>query len=43
MNPECGDTLFSRVLGDNLMVGTARLLGGIGLIVVVLSILIKII
>ncbi|HTH96609.1 MAG TPA: hypothetical protein VL574_04280 [Stellaceae bacterium] len=43
MTPECGDALFSRFLGDNLMSGTNRLLSGVGLIVIVVAILIKLI
>jgi hypothetical protein len=43
MTPQCGDALFSRFLGDNLMVGTARMLGLAGLFIVVLTIIFKLV
>ncbi len=43
MTPDSGDTLFSRLLGDNLLIGTARMLGLAALATVILTVLVKIV
>lgn len=41
MTPTCSDALFSRLLGDNLMTGTARMLGIAAIFIVVLTVIYK--